>query len=171
MSTRFLVTVCTLALLSFPLSAHDADHASDWIGDHDLKNANGVPCCGVSDCAELQDDAVTETHAGYVVDGCGYYHPHASLRWTVGHWESADAGGHWDWIKDYVLKTEPLLAKNGIMIVDDCFYHGDVLNGAPSDAKGVGTKACMDYLATRGDWLRIALPLSNGLFMKVRKKG
>jgi hypothetical protein len=26
-------------------------------------------------------------------------------------------------------------------------------------------KACMDYLATSKDWLRIALPLSNGLFM------
>ena len=38
--------------------------------------------------------------------------------------------------KDYVVKTEPLLAKNGIMIVDDCFYHGDVLNAAPTDAKG-----------------------------------
>jgi predicted O-methyltransferase YrrM len=70
--------------------------------------------------------------------------------------------------KDYVVKTEPLLAKNGIMIVDDCFYHGDVLNDAPSDAKGLGTKACMDYLATSSDWLRIALPLSNGLFMMTR---
>ena len=108
MLTRFFVTVCTLALLSGPLSAHDADHASDWIGDHELKNANGVPCCGVSDCAELKDDAVTETHAGYVVNGWGYYHPHASLRWSVGHWESADAGGHWDWIEDHVLKTETL---------------------------------------------------------------
>jgi caffeoyl-CoA O-methyltransferase len=73
--------------------------------------------------------------------------------------------------KDYVIKTEPLLAKNGIMIVDDCFYHGDVLNAAPSDAKGFGTKACMDYLATRNDWLRIALPLSNGLFMMTRNPG
>jgi predicted O-methyltransferase YrrM len=73
--------------------------------------------------------------------------------------------------KDYVIKTEPLLAKNGIMIVDDCFYHGDVLNAAPSDAKGLGTKACMDYLATRDDWLRIALPLSNGLFMMTRNPG
>ena len=70
--------------------------------------------------------------------------------------------------KDYVIKTEPLLAKNGIMIVDDCFYHGDVLNPQPSDAKGVGTKACMDYLAGCNDWLRIALPLSNGLFMMIR---
>jgi predicted O-methyltransferase YrrM len=72
--------------------------------------------------------------------------------------------------KDYLIKTEPLLSKNGIMIVDDCFYHGDVLNRQPSDAKGVGTKACMDYLADCDDWLRIALPLSNGLFMMTRKE-
>jgi O-methyltransferase len=72
--------------------------------------------------------------------------------------------------EDYVIKTEPLLAKNGIMIVDDCFYHGDVLNAQPSDAKGVGTKACMDYLAGCNDWLRIALPLSNGLFMMTCNK-
>jgi caffeoyl-CoA O-methyltransferase len=70
--------------------------------------------------------------------------------------------------KDYVIKTEPLLANNGIMIVDDCFYHGDVLNAQPLDAKGVGTKACMDYLGGCNDWLRIALPLSNGLFMMTR---
>jgi caffeoyl-CoA O-methyltransferase len=70
--------------------------------------------------------------------------------------------------KDYVIKTEPLLAQNGIVIIDDCFYHGDVLNDEPSDAKGVGTAACMDYLADRNDWLRIALPLSNGLFMMTR---
>jgi caffeoyl-CoA O-methyltransferase len=71
--------------------------------------------------------------------------------------------------KDYVIKTEPLLSPRGIMIVDDCFYHGDVLNKAPSDAKGVGTKAFMDYAATCARWDRIALPLSNGLFMMVRK--
>jgi hypothetical protein len=66
----------------------------------------------VSDCAELQDNAVIETHAGYVVNGWGYYHPHATLRWRVGHWESADAGGHWDWIKDHVLKTETLRSED-----------------------------------------------------------
>jgi len=73
--------------------------------------------------------------------------------------------------KDYVIKTEPLLARNGIMIVDDCFYHGDVLNKDPTDAKGLGTKAFMDYAADCNDWLRIALPLSNGLFMMVRNGG
>jgi predicted O-methyltransferase YrrM len=71
--------------------------------------------------------------------------------------------------KDYMVKTEPLLSPRGIMIVDDCFYHGDVLNETPTDAKGDGTKAAMDYAASQDGWLRIALPLSNGILMMVRK--
>jgi hypothetical protein len=59
--------------------------------------------------------------------------------------------------KDYVVKTEPLWAKDGIMIVDDCLYYDDV-----TDTKGVGTKACM----ASNDWLRIALPLSKGRRMR-----
>jgi predicted O-methyltransferase YrrM len=70
--------------------------------------------------------------------------------------------------KDYVIKTEPLLSPDGMMIVDDCFYHGDVLNPSTTDPKGTGTKAFMDYAATCDGWLRIALPLSNGVFMMVR---
>jgi predicted O-methyltransferase YrrM len=69
---------------------------------------------------------------------------------------------------DYAVKTEPLLAPRGIMVVDDCFYHGDVLNAVPTDAKGVGTKAFMDYAAASDGWLRIALPLSNGMFLMTR---
>lgn len=72
---------------------------------------------------------------------------------------------------DYAVKTEPLLAPTGIMIVDDCFYHGDVLNDTPTDAKGVGTKAFMDYAAKSDSWLRIALPLSNGVFLMTRDRG
>jgi len=71
---------------------------------------------------------------------------------------------------DYVHMTEPLLSPKGIMIVDDCFFHGDVANATPVDkSKGAGTKAFMDWAAHQDDWLRIALPLTNGIFMMVRK--
>jgi caffeoyl-CoA O-methyltransferase/O-methyltransferase len=77
--------------------------------------------------------------------------------------------------KDYVVKTEHLLSPRGIMIVDDCFYHGDVLNKTTSDPKGKGTADFMTHAAGLEGWLRIALPLSNGIFMMIRdpsqKKG
>ena len=72
--------------------------------------------------------------------------------------------------KDYVEKTEHLLSDRGIMVVDDCFFHGDVANQTPIDEKGVGTRAFMDHAATRDDYLRIALPLANGIFLMVRKQ-
>jgi len=71
--------------------------------------------------------------------------------------------------KDYFELTEHLLSPGGIAIVDDCFFHGDVVNQQPTNEKGAGTKAFLDYAATRSDYQRIALPLANGLMMMVKK--
>lgn len=71
--------------------------------------------------------------------------------------------------KDYVIKTEPLLSQKGIMIVDDCFFHGDAANKVPTDPKGAGSRAFMDYAATADGWHRIAVPISNGIFLMIRK--
>lgn len=69
---------------------------------------------------------------------------------------------------DYFVKTEPLLAANGLVLVDDCFFHGDALNDVPTNEKGRGTRAFLDYAATRKDYQRIALPLSNGIMIMRR---
>lgn len=71
--------------------------------------------------------------------------------------------------KDYFVLTEHLLSPGGIAIVDDCFFHGDVVNHQASNEKGAGTKAFLEYAATRSDYQRIALPLANGLMMMVKK--
>ncbi len=71
--------------------------------------------------------------------------------------------------KDYFLLTEHLLSTGGIVIVDDCFFHGDVVNQQTTNDKGAGTKALLEYVATRSDYQRIALPLANGLMMMVKK--
>ncbi|MEO8627124.1 MAG: O-methyltransferase [Betaproteobacteria bacterium] len=73
--------------------------------------------------------------------------------------------------KDYFVKTEPLLSPNGIALVDDCFFHGDAVNTEPTNDKGRGVRAFLDYAATRDDYLRIALPLANGIMMMVRRAG
>lgn len=55
-----------------------------------------------------------------------------------------------------------------LMIVDDCFFCGDVLNPKTSTYKGQGVKEFMDYAATRGDYLKLALPLGNGIMIMVK---
>jgi predicted O-methyltransferase YrrM len=70
--------------------------------------------------------------------------------------------------KDYFVMTEPLLSPRGISLVDDCFFHGDVVNAKPTNEKGAGTRAFLDYAETRTDYLRVALPLANGIMMMTR---
>jgi len=70
--------------------------------------------------------------------------------------------------EDYFKATTKSLSPNGIVIVDDCFFHGDVLNSPPSSAKGKGTKSFLETAAELDDWNRIALPLSNGMYILKR---
>jgi len=69
---------------------------------------------------------------------------------------------------DYFLKTVPLLSPRGLIVVDDCFFHGDALNDVPTNEKGRGARAFLDHAATRRDFRRIALPLSNGIMIMWR---
>ena len=70
--------------------------------------------------------------------------------------------------KDYFIAAEGLVAPRGIVLVDDCFFHGDALNDKPTTEKGRGVRAFLDYAATRNDWLRVALPLANGIMVMIR---
>lgn len=71
--------------------------------------------------------------------------------------------------KDYFIIAERLLAPNGLVIVDDCFFHGDAINPAPLNEKGKGVREFLDYAARRDDYLRIALPLANGVMLMTRR--
>ena len=71
--------------------------------------------------------------------------------------------------KDYFESLEPLLSPNGVIIVDDCFFHGDVYNDKPQTEKGQGTKDFLDAAAKRDDYVRLALPLSNGVYIMMKK--
>jgi caffeoyl-CoA O-methyltransferase len=71
--------------------------------------------------------------------------------------------------KQYMEMTDPLLASGGVMVVDDVFFHGDALNARPTTEKGEGVKAVLDYAAGLDGWLRIVIPLANGILMMVRK--
>jgi predicted O-methyltransferase YrrM len=71
--------------------------------------------------------------------------------------------------REYMEQTAPLLAPRGLMIVDDAFFHGDAVNAAPKTEKGRGVKAALDRAADLDGWLRVVLPMANGILLLVRK--
>lgn len=69
---------------------------------------------------------------------------------------------------DYFEALEPLLRPGGLAIVDDCLFHGDVLNAKPLTEKGVGVKAFMELAGGCAGWLRLAVPISNGIMLMIK---
>ncbi len=74
-----------------------------------------------------------------------------------------------EFYKELLELSLPRLAKNGIILVDDIFFQGDVFNNPPITEKGAGVKRMLDYVATLGDWEKVILPIGNGLMLLRRK--
>jgi predicted O-methyltransferase YrrM len=69
---------------------------------------------------------------------------------------------------DYFLAVEKRVRPGGLILVDDILFHGDVLNEPPSTEKGAGVRAFLEVAATRKDFLRLALPFSNGIMLMLK---
>jgi len=70
---------------------------------------------------------------------------------------------------DFSLKSEKLLSENGLIIVDDAFFHGDALNISPSTSKGIGCKKLLEHYAERHDMCVSVLPIFNGILLVAKK--
>jgi predicted O-methyltransferase YrrM len=70
---------------------------------------------------------------------------------------------------DYFEALEPLLRPGGLFAVDDVLFHGDVLNPVPLTEKGRGTLRFLERAALARDYLRVALPIGNGLMLLQRR--
>lgn len=68
-----LITLISALLGAIKANAHDDKQLSDWIGNQAYKSPNGELCCGLGDCAMLDDDAVTPVPGGYAIHGSGTY--------------------------------------------------------------------------------------------------
>jgi predicted O-methyltransferase YrrM len=68
----------------------------------------------------------------------------------------------------YFEALEPLLRPGGLAIVDDCLFHGDVLNSSPKTEKGAGVKSFLALAADHKEWMRLAVPISNGIMLMIK---
>ncbi len=65
----------------------------------------------------------------------------------------------------YTKRAMDLLSDNGIIIIDDIFFHGDALNDEPTTEKGQGCRDVLDYFKDKKSINRLLLPLGNGLLL------
>jgi len=66
---------------------------------------------------------------------------------------------------EYVKRGLELLSPNGLIIVDDIFFQGDVFNETPTSAKGAGVKACLEWVSKQ-EFLDITVvPITNGMLL------
>ena len=68
----------------------------------------------------------------------------------------------------YFHVMEPLLRHGGLAIIDNSLFHGDVLNMSPRTEKGVGVKSFLDVASGLKDWLRLLVPISNGIMLMIK---
>ncbi len=60
------------------------------------------------------------------------------------------------------------LRPGGLAVIDDSLYHGDVLNSPPRNEKGAGVKRFLDVAAGHNDWLRLLVPINNGIMLMIK---
>jgi predicted O-methyltransferase YrrM len=61
--------------------------------------------------------------------------------------------------------SEKLLTKNGIIIIDDILFHGDVANINPITEKGKGCNELINYLQATPGYTRFIIPAGNGILI------
>ncbi len=78
-------------------------------------------------------------------------------------------GGKEHYLEHLKKLEEACCLPNTLVVVDDCYFNGDVLNDAPTTDKGRGVRDMLDYVATSDKWDRTLLPMCNGVLL-LRKR-
>tara|TARA_B100000989_G_C19428568_1_gene421927 strand:+ start:37 stop:768 length:732 start_codon:yes stop_codon:yes gene_type:complete len=69
----------------------------------------------------------------------------------------------------YLGLLGPKLKTGGLVVVDDCFFHGDLLNDPALTEKGAGIKQLFLDLANNELWSSCVVPISNGMLLLMKQ--
>lgn len=70
----------------------------------------------------------------------------------------------------YAVLLDPLVSDGGLLIADDAFFHGDVLNEEPTTSKGAGVKAFLEHAQRLTQYRKLLLPISTGMLLMVKQR-
>lgn len=85
------------------------------------------------------------------------------------HYDLVYIDGGKQFYPDLARMAERLIVPDGLIVVDDVFFHGDALNDPPRESKGRGARALLDHYRHRSDFNALLLPLGNGVLILWRK--
>jgi predicted O-methyltransferase YrrM len=72
--------------------------------------------------------------------------------------------------REYFDRLEPRLSRDGLLVIDDVFFHGDALDEEPRTDKGAGVRALLAEVARRDDLFRCLLPIgAAGMLLVMRR--
>jgi predicted O-methyltransferase YrrM len=72
---------------------------------------------------------------------------------------------------DYFDLVDPMVPPGGLVVVDNMFCCGDVLNEPPATEKGAGVKRFLDLAHHRRDYFRLMLPIYDGVMIMQKNSG
>ena len=69
---------------------------------------------------------------------------------------------------EFALLSEKLIKKNGLIVIDDVFFHGDALNTIAKSNKGKGCKKLLTHYMNETNLKNCLLPISNGILLLLK---
>lgn len=69
---------------------------------------------------------------------------------------------------DYFRHLDPLLVPQGLLVVDDALFRGDVFNQEPKTPKGAGVKQLLTDVTCLQGYHKLLLPLCNGVLVLIK---
>jgi len=70
----------------------------------------------------------------------------------------------------YLNFFEERMTENGIIVIDDFFFHGDIFNKRPTSEKGTGLRKVVDYLKSTNTFSCSVVPISNGMCLLSKRE-
>jgi len=71
---------------------------------------------------------------------------------------------------DYIDFFKDCLSEGGVIIVDDCFFHGDILEEYPKTEKGAGLVKVWEQIKVAQHFTPTILPIGNGILILTKKR-
>ncbi|MCP3952645.1 MAG: O-methyltransferase [Desulfobacterales bacterium] len=77
---------------------------------------------------------------------------------------------HKECYRDYLVLADQFIERdNGLIVVDDVFFLGDVLNEAPGQEKGRGVLEFVDAVLGSAQYWQYLMPIGNGMMLIKRR--